>query len=291
MDNRTPLFLTRPPQRVVSLVPSITESLFDLGFGRYVVGITDYCIHPAEFLQDVKRVGGTKTPRINDILTVKPDLIIANQEENNRSVIEALEAAGFPVWVTFPQTVRQALSDLWTLTRLFQNRTALIRLETLERTLDWAESAAATRASISYFCPIWYGNTETGEPWWMTFNQSTYAHDLLRTLGGENVFASRERRYPLEADLGTQPAQDSGERDKRYPRVSLNEILAADPELILLPDEPFPFDHRHRDYLLDILIGTRVVEGGKIYLVDGSLITWHGTRLGRALQELPGYFG
>lgn len=284
------LHFQHPPQRVLSLVPSLTESLFDLGFGDAVVGITDFCVYPQEALVDLPRVGGTKNARIESILALKPDLVIANQEENSRQLIEALEAEGLRVWVTFPKTVRQALDLLWTLTGLFQSRMAAVRLETLELSLGWAQNAVTNRQPSRYFCPIWYDKTKKGQQWWMTFNRHTYCHDLLAILGGQNAFSGRERCYPLEADLGLVRTQDPGERDTRYPRLTLEEICSANPEIILLPDEPYSFDQPLRQELETLLADTTAVREGRVSQVDGSLITWHGTRLARALQELPELF-
>jgi hypothetical protein len=215
---------------------------------------------------------------------------MANQEENTRQAVEELEEAGINVWVTFPKTVRQALDVLWTITGLFFNRTAAIRLETLELTLEWCESSSAELKPRRYFCPIWEDVNQADQRWWMTFNHQTYASDVLRLSGGENIFADRRRLYPLAADLGGATPEDPGERDTRYPRVTLDEILAANPEMILLPSEPFSFDEAHRLKLNETLAETQAVQSGEVYLVDGSLITWHGTRLARALQELPSLF-
>jgi len=175
---------------------------------------------------------------------------------------------------------------LWALVKLFRRPEAGRRLEILERSLEWAR-AAASFPPRSVFCPIWFDRTADGTPWWMTFNRYTYAHDLLDMLGARNVFADRERRYPLDADLGRAKPQEAGDRDTRYPRVTLEEIRAADPQIILLPDEPFAFDESHRAFLMEALPEVTAVRQGQVHLVDGSLITWHGTRLGRALQVLP----
>ena len=121
----------------------------------------------------------------------------------------------------------------------------------------------------------------------MTFNRQTYSHDLLSCLGGENVFADRDRRYPLEADLGSAAVEEPGERDTRYPRLGFDEMRAADPDIILLPDEPFEFGEEHQEMLRACMPDSPVVKDDKFYFVEGSLITWHGTRLARALQELP----
>lgn len=278
------LELPVPPQRVVSLVPSLSESLCDLGLQAALVGVTDYCIHPADKLSGLPHLGGTKNPDLKTILALQPDLVLANREENTRPVVEAMQAAGLNVWLTFPQTVRQALEVLWQLANVFESKPAALRLDALERSLDWAEAAAAEAVRPRTFCPIWY---DPAHPWWMTFNRHTYPHDLLSTLGADNIFADRQRLYPLEADLGLAQPEDAAERDTRYPRLVLEEIRTAQPELVLLPSEPYAFTELERDQLRQLLAGTPAVENGRMYLVDGSLITWHGTRLARAMEELP----
>jgi len=279
--------LDHPPHRVVSLVPSMTESLFTLGLGSSLVGCTDYCVRPADLVASLKRVGGTKNPRLADIQALNPDLIIANQEENTQVVVQELKSTGFPVWVTFPKTVRTALDDLWQLVGVYRNKLAALQLDSLERAIVWAHSASQEGARTRYFCPIWFETTDAEIPWWMTFNRDTYARDILSLVGGENVFDNRERHYPLQADLSLAQAEDPGDRDTRYPRVVVHEILAAAPEVILLPDEPFEFGEAHRESLLQICADTPAVKNGRVYLIDGSLITWHGTRVAEALRVLP----
>lgn len=271
-------------ERIVSLVPSVTESLFDLGAGPKVVGRTVYCVHPAPQVDAVPTVGGTKNPDIARILALKPDLVIANQEENRPADVAALRAAGIQVLVSFPRTVRQALDLLWELARWAGvEEEAAARIAALERlyeqTLAWARQVPPVRV----FCPIWRNP-------WMTFNAETYAHDLLATCGAANIFAERTRRYPLAADLGRIPPSDDPRyagRDTRYPRVTLDEVAALAPDLILLPSEPYTFTEADKAAFADYP-EIPAVRTGRILLVDGSLITWHGTRLGRALSELPG---
>lgn len=270
-------------ERIVSLVPSVTESLFDLGAGHKVVGRTVYCVHPAPQVNAIPAVGGTKNPDVARILALKPDLVIANQEENRPADVAALQAVGVRVLVSFPRTVRQALDLLWELARWAGvEEDAAPRIAALERfyeqTLAWAKQVPPVRV----FCPIWR------DPW-MTFNAETYAHDLLATCGAANIFAGRRRRYPLAADLGRIPPSADPRyagRDTRYPRVTLEEVAALAPDLILLPSEPYAFTEADIAAFANY---TQVpaVRDGRILLVDGSLITWHGTRLGRALQELP----
>jgi len=280
--------LQGPPRRIVSLVPSLTESLFALGFGETVVGITDYCTQPREALARLPRVGGTRDARLADIQSLQPDLVLANQEENPRELVEGLAAAGCLVWLVFPQSVPQVLQLLWTLTQIFGRESAARQLRLLEDAVKLAELTSA-EPPRRYFCPIWQEDFQ-GETWWMTFNAQTYPADVLRILGGQNIFAGRQRRHPLAADLGRAEAEPAGSRDCRYPRVTAAEVLAADPEVILLPDEPFRFNEVHRQQCATDFAGTTAARTRRIYLVNGSLITWHGTRLGRALTELSWIF-
>ena len=296
LDNGHITPITLKPQRVVSLVPSLTESLFDLGLGSALVGITDYCTHPASKLVHLPRLGGPKNPRVDEIIALKPDLVLANKEENTRPVVEALQTAGISVWVSFPQTVQDAVQVLYKLAEFFRSQSALMIVKTLEQSVEWVQMAAETGPRARYFCPIWQDMTEDGQPWWMTFNHATYAHDLLSMFGGENVFADRERRYPLSADLApagdadTQEQPSSPARDTRYPRVALEEVRAAAPDVILLPSEPFSFTEEHRAQIVEFFGDTPAVKNNRVHLVDGSLMTWHGTRIARALLELPNLF-
>lgn len=279
-----------PPKRIVSLVPSMTESLFDLDLGDRLVGATDYCIYPAEKLTGIPRVGGPKNPRIDEILALSPDLVLANQEENTRQSVDAMRSAGLKVWLSFPRSVAESMDVLWALAKMVVHDEAIVRLRVLELTLSWAEEASGSQPYLRYFCPIWNEEPAGTPAWWMTFNKQTYASDVLTLIGGENVFADRMRKYPLGADLGLAQPEESGERDTRYPRVTLDEIRQADPQVILLPSEPFAFDEKHLQVIIEQLEVTQAVQHERVHLVDGSLITWHGTRLAQALRVLPQYF-
>lgn len=276
--------LEHAPQRVVSLVPSATESLFDLGFGERLIGISDYCIHPSDRLEKLARVGGTKTPRVAEIAAMKPDLVIVNQEENDRESIEALSALGLTLWMSFPMTARQVIEDWTAFAALMRSDTSLLQMRLLENALELAEQARGTLPEWRYFSPIWEQIQTEGTQWWMTFNDRTYSSDILSLFGGVNVFGERDRRYPLEADLGVGEAENPGERDTRYPRVCLEEVRSAMPDVILLPSEPYEFSEDDRGRLSDLLGGGRVVH---TRCLDGTLLTWCGTRLGRSLAMLP----
>lgn len=279
-----------PPKKVVSLVPSITESLFDLGLGSSVTGITDYCIHPADQLQGIPRLGGPKNPDLERIIDLNPDLVYANQEENPPKIVEGLVDAGIPVWLTFPQTVTEAMEVLWTIVAIYHARTAAMRLNTLQWGVDWASASAGEIQPWRYFCPIWQSQPSADPSipdWWMTFNQHTYMADLLSHFGGVNIFAERGRLYPLEADLGKAPAEPALSRDTRYPRVTAAEISAAAPDVILLPTEPYPYAQEDIQAFARYFPGAPAIHNRRILLLDGSLLTWHGTRLGKALNEIP----
>jgi ABC-type hemin transport system substrate-binding protein len=284
----TVLSFARPPQRVVSLVPSMTESLFDLGAGAALVGVSEYCRPPEAERARLPIVGGTKSVDVQAVVDLKPDLVLANQEENTREAVEALEAAGVKVWVTFPRSVDEAIQVLWALVRLFRLTHAAATVQTLEMTTAWTARAAAAEGPVPVFLPIWEDDGSPSGPWWMTISQGTYVHDVLAICGAANVFGDRPRRYPLAADLGQGEPEDPAGRDTRYPRVTKDEIVARAPELILLPSEPYAYRDLDVGRMAVAFRGTPAAESGRILTIDGSLLTWHGTRLGRALAELPG---
>ncbi len=241
-----------PARRIVSLVPSLTEALFALGLGDRVVGVTDWCVHPADALASLPRVGGTKNPDLAAVRALAPDLVIANREENRRRHVERLEAEGVPVWVTYPRTVREGAA-------LGADEAALRDVVLpVEEAVAAAESAAAQRPERTrVFCPIWK------RPW-MAVGGDTYACDLLSLCGGENVFA----------ECG----------DRRYPRVEESDIVDAAPEVVLLPDEPYAFDARDAAELARLPVPA--ADEGRIHLIDGTLVSWYGPRIRTALETL-----
>jgi ABC-type Fe3+-hydroxamate transport system substrate-binding protein len=232
-------------------------------------------------------VGGTKNPNVEVIIALHPDLVIMNQEENRKADSDALQAAGIPTWVTHPNTVREALDLLWTIMDIFEEPSMVPRVRLIEVAYEWTLGVTRDLTPKRVFVPIWR------DPW-MTFNRDTFIHDLLHTCGAENVFADRERRFPLQADLGAAeplPANDPRlqDRDTRYPRVTLEEVVTAQPEIVLLPDEPYVFARPDADEIARLDIPA--AKNGQIYLVDGSLLTWHGTRIAYALRDLPPLLG
>lgn len=190
--------------RVVSLVPSLTESIAVTAPGL-VVGATDWCAYPVEL--DVVRVGGTKNPRVSDVVGLRPDIVLANHEENRPGDLDELRACGVPVWVTAPQTVVGGLASL---DRMLRLACRLPRPSWLaEATAVWREPHVGRRRSA--VVPIWR------RPW-MFLGHATFAGDVLRLVGVDNALAGH---------------------DERYPRIELDRLPACD--VVVLPDEPYAF--------------------------------------------------
>ena len=252
------LDLATAPRRIVSLIPSTTELLCALGLADALVGVTVYCVEPRDVVRSKTRVGGEKDPDLAAIRALAPDLVVANIEENRREDVDALRAAGIPVWVTFPRTVADGLRmirDLGEVTGAGEPARAL--LATLEPLYAEARARAAQTRAVRVFYPIWR------RPW-MTIGADTYVHDLLATCGGANVFGDQTR----------------------YPTVTLDEMAVRGPEVILLPDEPFRFRRAHlADF--DAYPAVPAVRERRIHLVDGKPFSWHGPRLAEALRTLP----
>jgi ABC-type Fe3+-hydroxamate transport system substrate-binding protein len=278
--------LESPPKRVVSLVPSVTESLFDLAVGHTLVGRTDYCTRPADKVANIPTLGGTKNPDIAKIIALKPDLVIMNQEENRQEDATKLQDEGIAVWVTHPKTVQEAFNLLWGIMYGFDNTLMVPRVRLIEYTYDWLNPIAEEKElanPVKVFVPIWLDPL-------MTINRETYVHDIVRVCGATNIFADRVRQYPLSADLGASEPYPSDDpriqgRDVRYPRVTWEEVVALQPDVILLPSEPFEFTEAHLPLFQKLDVPA--AHHQRIHLVDGALLTWHGTRVAFAMNELP----
>jgi ABC-type Fe3+-hydroxamate transport system substrate-binding protein len=256
------------PQRVVSLVPSTTDSLFTLGFGRFVVGVTDYCPVPDDHA-GITRVGGPKDARAGEIADLRPEMVFANAEENPESLIGELEKSGLRVWVAFPKTVRQAVSDLRDLAMMYASESALQSVVWLDRAVDWLEGSRPQN-SVRVFCPVWREGPVENPGGWIAAGGDTYADDLLSLCGAKNISAGRT--------------------DSRYPTLAPDEVIAADPEIILLPDEPFAFREEDASYFMRSMESVLAVKQKNIRRVDGRLLFWHGTRLGEAIRLIPQWF-
>ncbi|MEI6311606.1 MAG: helical backbone metal receptor [Bacteroidota bacterium] len=248
LDNK--INCTQAPQRIVSLVPSQTELLFDLDLGNQIVGITKFCIHPALEVSKITQVGGTKNCRLEIIASLQPDLIIANKEENTQSDIETLQKQ-FPVYVSDITTLADAYKMIIDIGKItFKEEEAQHIQQQISNSL--AVVQVAEKKSALYF--IWR------KPW-MTVGADTFIHHMMHELGFIN----------LTADM------------KRYPELSMEQIQSLNPAYILLSSEPFPFKQRHIDEL------QKICPNAKIQLVDGEIFSWYGSRLLHAASYYKNY--
>lgn len=261
----------KSPRRIVSLVPSDTYTLARLGLGERLVARTEYCVAPAE-IAHVPTVGGTKNADVEKILALEPDLVVANREENRRVDIEQLQAAGVRVFLSFPQTVSDGLDHVVRLTELFPEIEAAGLLAEARARLE-RHARAERSGEVATFVPIWMDPL-------MTANGETFLSDALELVGGRNVFGDRERRYPLRADLGLRAPVPAPGRDTRYPRVTLEEVNARAPRLVLLPDEPHEFTAS------DAAVFEALECRPAVRFVDGKALMWYGLRALEALDSL-----
>lgn len=232
------------PKRIVSLVPSQSELLWDLGLRDELVGITKFCIHPKELFNTVKRVGGTKTLHLDVIRDLKPDLIIGNKEENELSQIIELQKQ-FKVWMSDIYTLNDALEMIRSVGIVVHRENEANHLaQDIEH--SFFELKPVHKRTLYL---IW-------KPY-MAAGRSTFIGDMLQRIGLENV---------LEDPKG------------RYPNLSIDEIKSLNPEIILLSSEPFPFKVEHMDELRKLL------PHAKILLVDGELFSWYGSRLKKSVD-------
>jgi len=250
--------LERPPARIVSLVPSWTETLFALGFTSEVVGVTKFCVEPAPAVASIPKVGGTKNPDVGAIVKLEPDLVIANAEENRREDVERLRAAGIPVFTTYPRTVPGAVESILRMGRALDREP---QAATLAREITLAVSGIEaglgvwSKLRLRVFCPIWK------KPW-MTFNADTYAHDVLRMMGFNNVYAA------------------AGER---YPRTTVEDAVEHRPDIVLLPDEPYEFDQGDLEEMKAMLPPAL---GRRVLLISGRDLHWYGVHMVDGLRAL-----
>jgi len=228
------------PKRIISLVPSQTELLYDLGLNTETVGITKFCVHPPAWFNTKHRIGGTKNTDLKKVRQLQPDLIIANKEENVQEQVEML-ALDFPVWVTDVYDLDSALgmmADLGRLTGKIMEATEMIK----QVNLRFNEIRPASGLNTAYL--IWR------EPY-MAAGGDTFIHDMLDRCGLKNIYGNQ----------------------KRYPQIQLKDLAKAGCRLLLLSSEPYPFKQKHIDELQNQLPST------KILLADGELFSWYGSRM------------
>lgn len=242
-----------PPKRIVSLVPSQTELLHDLGLEDEVVGITKFCVHPESWFRSKARIGGTKQVHIDKVRDLQPDLIIANKEENVQEQIQALESI-CPVWVSNIQTLDESLQMIYDIGDITGTQQRAANIATQISNGFHTLSKATQPKKVAYF--IWRNP-------WMCAGGDTFINDIITRMGWCNVFSDR----------------------MRYPELTLNELTAAQPEIVLLSSEPYPFKDKH---IAEI---QQTVPQAQVLLVDGEMFSWYGSRLVHAVPYLSAMAG
>ncbi len=239
------------PKRIISLVPSQTELLYDLGLTDEVVGITKFCVHPNEWFKSKTKIGGTKNYDFEKIKELNPDLIIGNKEENNQAQLEEL-MKDYPVWMSDINTLKDAFDMITRIGTLVgrHQQSILLKLQVESEFQKLKVSFRPSNAkSIAYF--IWQ------KPY-MIAGGNTFINEMLTICGFTNVFITK----------------------LRYPEITEYDLIAANPEVIMLSSEPYPFKERHiQDF-------KRICPDAKVIIVDGELFSWYGSRL----MNSPNYF-
>jgi ABC-type Fe3+-hydroxamate transport system substrate-binding protein len=234
-----PVRLVCPPRRIISLVPSQTELLFDLGLDEEVVGITKFCVHPQAWFQKKTKIGGTKDFRFDRIDELLPELIIGNKEENDREGIKKLKVR-YPVWMSDIITLEHAMDMIQALGEITQKET---RANIVNQRIREAFDGLQVRSPARVLYLIWKGP-------WMGAGKNTFIHSMLEQMGLVNCL-----------------------QEARYPELTELTIKELSPDVVLLSSEPYPFSQRHVSHLQGL------VPRAKIELVDGEMFSWYGSRL------------
>lgn len=248
--------INETPKRIVSLVPSQTELLFDLGLEKEVIAITKFCVHPEEWFHNKERIGGTKTVNINKVAARKPDLIIANKEENTKEQIEALEKIA-PVWISDVNTLSGALEmihAIGNITGKEKNADKIVKqieidLGKIKSLTDYPSHKKLRTAYLIWKDP------------YMAAGGDTFINGMLELNGFENIVSDIDR----------------------YPTIDCGELQKRNTQLLLLSSEPYPFKQKHITELSKQLPHTQII------IVDGEMFSWYGSRMlqaGAYFQQL-----
>lgn len=233
-------FFDKIPSRIISTVPSQTEFLYDLGLENDVVAITKFCIYPEKWFEKKIKIGGTKKLNIEKIISLQPDLIIANKEENTKEDIEQLQKR-FPVWISDINTLSDAFEMMKKLGIIFGKE---------EKSTEIIEKINAEKEKIK----IVNSNKKVAYLIWnnplMLAGKNTFIDAMLKEAGYENIIS-----------------------ENRYPEKTIDELLELNPDLIFLSSEPYPFSNKH------VLDFKEKFTSAKIILVDGELFSWYGSKL------------
>jgi iron complex transport system substrate-binding protein len=239
--------------RIVSLCPSLTELVFDLGLGADLVGITEWCVHPADKVGAVERVGGTKSPKLARIVELAPDLVLMNEEENRSEDAEHLRAAGLALHTSLPRDTAGTAAMVRSIAAATGATAAGERIaRDIEARTRRVVERARGKPPVRWAYLIWR------KPW-MTVNGDTFASALLDQAGGVNVF---------------------GAATERYPAIEPDDLERAAPDVVFLCSEPFPFKDKHAD---ELAAATGLARDTFVF-ADGELLSWHGSRTPRGID-------
>jgi len=241
------------PTRIISLVPSQTELLYDLGLRDEVIGITKFCIHPDEWFRRKQRVGGTKNLKIDLIKSLNPDLILANKEENLKEEIEILQN-DFNVYVSDISTINEAIQMIEDIGKLVHCQQKSIEIVNGIKAEMMTQSRLEKKDKIDALYLIWQNP-------YMVAGNDTFIHDMMLEAGFNNLV-----------------------KQNRYPMMTLEEIKSINPTVIMLSSEPFPFADKH------IIEWQMQLPNTKIILVDGELFSWYGSRMLKSFQYFRGLY-
>ena len=233
------VFINRP-HRIVSLVPSQTELLYDLGLGEKVVGITKFCVHPDAWYRTKTRIGGTKKLHIEIIKELNPDLILANKEENSKEDIDSL-AKEYPVWVSDVKDLKSALE-------MIRSVGHITGTETVSESI--CNQILKGFKSLPQYKPIKACYLIWKDPY-MTVGGDSFINDMMSRAGFINIYS----------------------KQRRYPEIEIKNLQRDKPDIVLLSSEPFPFKEKHAEEL------KRIYPESHYILVDGEMFSWYGSRL------------
>jgi ABC-type Fe3+-hydroxamate transport system substrate-binding protein len=238
------------PQRIISLVPSQTELLYDLGLQDQIVGQTVFCIHPQQYFFNSTKIGGTKKVKFQVIDDLKPDLIIGNKEENSLEIVEQLSSK-YPVWLSDIYTLEEAYSMINQIGEICNVSDKANQI--VEQIQNSFASITPQKLGTCLYL-IWK------DPY-MTVGQNTFINNIIEKIGFTNVV-----------------------QNSRYPEISIEEMLKLNPQNILLSSEPYPFKQKHIDQLQVML------PSANIRLIDGEMFSWYGSRMKHSVAYFKEHF-
>lgn len=242
--------------RIISLVPSVTETLFELGLDDQITAITRWCNRPADKVVNKPKVGGTKNPKLETVVKLNPDIVILDCDENRKQDAEELERSGIRTFTVFPRTIEDSIDLIHKLGEIFsvqQNATRMT--DEIKQRLEKHRTVRIYDSLIL----IWRSP-------YMTINADTYVHSACSLFGFRNLFAAHPQRYPS---------------------IGAGDMALVHPDIVLFPDEPYPFKQRHVDGFKKEFPDLFSAKKNRTLLFDGSYIAWHGFGTLRALREFP----